>query len=68
MGSQFFIEMLLSVGRLLYLGSQFFIERLLSVEQDINRALQLTLICLFRSTEVNLTYSAVPYVTLARTH
>ena len=68
LGSQFFIELLLSVSRLLYLGSQFFIELLLSVEQDINRALQLTLICLFRSTEVNLTYSSVPYVTLARTH
>ena len=36
MGSQFFIELLLSVSRLLYLGSQFFIELLLSVEQNIN--------------------------------
>ena len=35
LGSQFFIELLLSVSRLLYLGSQFFIELLLSVEQNI---------------------------------
>ena len=41
MGSQFFIKLLLSVSRLLYLGSQVFIELLLSVEQNINRNLEL---------------------------
>ena len=54
LGSEFFTELLLSVSRLLYLGSQFFIELLLSVEQNINwPALQLILICLFCSMEVN---------------
>ena len=55
------------MSRLLYLGSQFFIELLLSVEQNINRpALQLILIGLFRSMEVNFDLLClIPYVALS---